>query len=187
MATPKKNSITELTLRQIEKLGEIVREQRELSRRFEQLRDEYLKLHTAVQGARGALRFASEQGVIPVDEFQEVQNALIRLEAAETGIPLPPGHPAVSEPAKPRTLLEVLDTITAGIPGEFRAGDARRLLEPHKGMLKREPHPASIAGALRDLAKAGKLELVSGGGRGNEATYKRIEPAGKLVNGSATS
>ncbi len=181
MTSAKVNAITQHVLGQIEKLGEISREQLQLRRRSQQLLDEYSKTHAEVLSAREALKSAGAHGVIPEVEFKEVQNALIRLEAEETGISLPLGHPALADSPKPKTLLEVIDGISASIDEPFRADDVRKRLEPYLAALKNKPHSASVSGALKRLADAGKLERVSGGGVGKEVTYKRVEPAGRLV------
>jgi hypothetical protein len=174
------NAITKFTLDRIERLRELVREDRVLRQRREQLGEEAMLLRSALGSAGVTLKSASDAGAIPVEEYQAVRRAMIELEAEETGIPLP-ADLEPQEPEKTKTLLEVLDAITAGIEGQFRADDARQRLAPHLAELKKAPHRASITGALNRLAQDGKLERVSGGGRGNEATYRRIGDFEKLV------
>lgn len=179
------NAITKFTLDRIERLRELVREDRVLRQRREQLGEEAQLLRSTLGLATATLKSASDAGVIPAEEFQAVRRAMIELEAEESGIPLP-ADLEPREPEKTKTLLDVLDAITAGIDGEFRAEDARRLLGPHLKTLKKAPHRASVTGSLNHLVRLGKLTRTSEGGRGKEATFRRIGGFERLVNSIAT-
>jgi hypothetical protein len=169
--------LTEVTLDKLREVREGSRESfalraklKDLSKQVEIKQRELANLLSAV-AVVARIDSAYEEESAPIWELEGIYREELR-KAEEEGIY--PEAEAPSSPPKPTSLAENVQEIAASMEGDFRVGDVRKLLEERDPELYGKSHGASITTALARLAaEGGPLERVSGGGRGNEAVFRR--------------
>jgi hypothetical protein len=162
----------------LDKLSEV----RDCSRKAHKLQMELMKVRereNALKGEIGHLFGALE--IIATadpefsDEFQQVRDIFMAYQAELTTLRESGVYPEPEPPrdAKPVSLAEVIQEITAGMEGPFSAGDIRKVLLERHEELHSKSHAASITTALARLAKdGGTLERISGDGRGKRTIFR---------------
>jgi hypothetical protein len=160
--TPKDNT-ARFALAKLEELKRCVLEQKDLSRRLEELRPRIDDLQGQVGRAVYVLQNLTEAGYLQAKEWEVVNFAWEQYRAALEG----------RAPREPRTLVDVVKEITSVMEGEFRADAVFDQVQKYLPRLKSKPHRASITSALNHLVIKGELKKTSEGGRGKAAKYER--------------